>query len=366
MPQMKPQDLAGGIVPDRPCPSLPGGVSPVACTPLRTLLGLSLCLTWLAPIAVGQVPDKPAVKAAEPASGPLGDTLRFTRLGGWGGFGGMIGQFGLAKAMLVNNPAVQEELKLTADQKKDLREWEAQMRKRGETMFRGAGANPGQPPAQPGGPGGFNPFAMIETVTTLVREGEGSLAKILDKKQTVRLNQIALQMEGIAALGRPEMAEVMNLSPDQTQSIQEILNETKNNQLAFVMREGMAMRNRRPTDTPAATATAKAKADEAPVEDEEARAKARAANRGRMQAQVSKMRDGTDQIQNASNAKILKLLSRKQKERFDKLLGPPFDPAKFSGPTRPVAEAKAATVPAPVSTGKSTRLRDARGSSKTP
>jgi hypothetical protein len=168
-------------------------------------------------------------------------------------------------------------------------------------------------------------------------------------------------MEGIAALGRPEMAEVMNLGPDQVESIREILNETKNNQLALVMREGLAMRNRRPPQAP----EAKAKVDEAPV-DEESRVKARTANRERMQAQVSKLRDGTDQIQSASNARILKLLSRKQKERFDKLLGPPFDPSKFVGPggsDRALAKPADAAKPATPSVRPS-RLRDARGSSK--
>ncbi len=341
----------------------------------RTLFIFVLTLGGFVPEVMGQEPATPK-GAPRPGSGepfnPMGDTSRFTRLGGWGGFGGMIGQFGLAKAMLVTNPSIQLELKLTETQKVDLGEWESQMRKRGETMFRGGGANPGQPPEAgandpppPGPPPGFNPLAMMDTISSLVREGEGGLAKVLDKKQLTRLNQIALQMEGIAALGRDEVAEAVYLTPEQTQSVKDVLAETKNNQLAFVMQQGMAMRMRRPTPTPAPTADAKAKTDADPVDPEEAKTKARAAGRERMQTQVAKMRDGTDKIQDESTTKVLKILTRKQKDRFDKLLGPPFDPAKFVTPgafggPRPAETAKAKPAATPA---KSTRLRDARGSS---
>jgi hypothetical protein len=145
----------------------------------------------------------------------------------------------MAKAMLLMSPAVQKELKLKETQIQSLREWGDGLRKRGETMFQRQGQGQGQggnprdrnnagPPGDGGQQGGPpNPLAMIEMVTTLVRDGESSLAKILDKKQLARLNQIALQMEGVAALGRPEVAEAIYLAPEQVEQIQEILNGAK-------------------------------------------------------------------------------------------------------------------------------------------
>ncbi len=344
--------------------------------------GLALALFCLA------VPPTQAQEQAKQAFSPMGDTSRFTRLGGWGGFGGMIGQYGLAKAMLVTNPAIHEELKVTAEQKTELKDWEAAMRKRGETMFRNGPGNPQQPQQQGGneagpgaqgaGPGGFNPFGMLDMITNLVQEGETSLAKILTKKQYTRLNQIALQMEGVAALGRDDVAEAIFLSPDQIETIRQIMTENKTKQIGFIMGQAFAMRGQRgqgqgrlqgqgqgeearPGERP------QSKAAPAQDEDPEAQAKRRAANRERMEGQFTKMRNGTDDIQNATTTKILKVLTKRQRERFDKLLGPPFDPKKFSfpgQPGRPQASADdaavkkdAPTAPAPARP----RLRDTRG-----
>ena len=68
--------------------------------------------------------------------------------------------------------------------------------------------------------------------------------------------------------------------------------------------------------------------------------------------------------------KIIKILTRRQRERFEKLLGAPFDPAKLNGPdglprpglpptetiASPTPKAKA-EMPAPA---KSSRLRNSR------
>ena len=90
-----------------------------------------------------------------------------------------------------------------------------------------------------------------------------------------------------------------------------------------------------------------------------------------MEGQFTKMRNGTDEIQNATTTKILKVLTKTQRARFEKLLGPPFDPGKFTFPGQPPRNptevapanpaAKKAETPA---VNRATRLRDARGTSK--
>jgi hypothetical protein len=339
---------------------------------------------------------KDAAAPGGPPAGfnPLGDPSKFTRMGGWGGFGGAIGQFGMGKAMLIMTPAVQKELKLTEKQKKDLQDWSEALRKRGETMFRNQAPGQAQPPQGgegpapgPGGgpPPGFNPMAMIEMVTTLVSEGETSLAKILDKKQSARLTQISLQMEGAAALGRADVAEAMYLSDDQILSIQEILKDTQNNRMGYMLKQMVTMRGRRngpgqpaadaaQAKTPRAATPAKDQAKEPVDEDPEAIARRRAADRQRREGELTRFREGFDKIQDESTAKILRLLDRRQISRFEKLLGEPFDASKLSGAggfggpggpggPRPDAEAAnpqtpAKAAPAPA---RSSRLRDLRG-----
>ncbi len=346
----------------------------------RSALGFALALATSSAFAQPK-PEGPATPKADPPGGfsPLGDPSRFTRMGGWGGMGAGMAQFGLAKAMMINMPAVQKELKLTDDQVKAIREWSDGLRKRGESLFRrpaeagnGNAADPNNP-GPPQAPGGMpNPMAMFEMVTTITREGEAGLAKILDKKQSVRLNQIALQMEGVSALARPEVAEAIYLSPEQVEQIQEILADTRNQQMGHFFRQSFAMRggrdgnNAAPGAPPGRPGEPKA---EPKQDDPEAQAKRREANRERMQTQLVKMRDGSDRIQNEATAKILRVLAKKQRERFDKLLGEPFDPAKLNGPggfggpgAQASPDARPADVPKATEPAQKrfSRLRDAR------
>ena len=404
--------------------------------------GPLLCLLILfASPALGQAvrpaaPAEPTTAPAGPATkgttfSPLGDTSRFTKLGGWGGMGGMVGQFGLSRAMLINLPPVQEDLKLTDKQKVAVKEWSDNMRKQGEQAFRppappaaGPDGAPGtvppgrgpagggntvpsvpytgddQSPANRGGPNGFNPFAMVDSISAMVREREEGLARILAKPQRKRLEQISLQMEGISSLARAEVAEAVNLSPGQSESIQEILGQTRTQQMGHFMGQALAARAARPTDPsrppqsydeaktdapkaprPRTEADRPAKADpakktgDAPTpaaDDPEAEVKRRQAAREKGQARFSKMMEGSDKIQDAATAKIAKILTRRQRERFEKILGEPFDPGKLNGPggiappppdraaTAPAADAKSKPETPAAPAPKSTRLRDAR------
>jgi hypothetical protein len=345
----------------------------------RLALGLALAVS--AAPAIAQSPTDAGESKAGPRPGggmnPLGDTARFTRMGGWGGMGSGMAQFGMAKTMLLMTPAVQKELKLSENQLKDLREWGDGLRKRGESMFRrqAQGGNAGDPNAPAGAPAGLpgappdggpppNPMAMIELISTITREGESGLAKILDKRQLARLNQIALQMEGIAALARTEVAEANYLSPEQVAEIQEILNDAKGQQIGNFLRQGFAMRGRRDANP----GPQKPQSGEAKPDDPEAQARRRQAERERMRTEFTKFRDSSDRIHDATTAKILRVLDKKQRARFEKLLGEPFDPSKlggFGGPGRPDAaapEAQATDAPKPAETApsRSSRLRDSR------
>jgi hypothetical protein len=106
-----------------------------------------------------------------------------------------------------------------------------------------------------------------------------------------------------------------------------------------------------------------ARKDEPRAEDDpEAQVKRRQAERQRMQGEFTKFRDGSDKIQDAATYKILRVLAKKQRTRFEKLLGEPFDPAQLI-PGRPDAEAadtKAAEKTRPAAPARSSRLRDAR------
>ncbi len=366
-----------------------------------TLAGVALAQ---APKA-GTEPNAQAKADGKTPFNPLGDPKKFTRMGGWGGIGGAMGQMGFGQSMLIMNPAVQKELRLSEDQKKALKEWSEDMREKGQTMFRrpergqdqgGDGqANPeGEQPARPGI---AEMFTMMNRVSEFLRENESGFQRILTKDQRKRLAQLTLQMEGLPGVIKPEVATLLNLSDDQILNIQQILADLRTRQMGLWMQQAISMqaersnwtRNRAQAETPPQTdrkPPAREKADSQkaqtpatqatpskPPEDEQAR---RAEMTKRFRQRFETMREGTDQLQELAVNKIYRQLTKRQRGVFDKLLGDPFDVDKMVkeggfGPRRPGQEtpnepaAKPETdaikrTQTPEASRKSTRLRDLR------
>jgi hypothetical protein len=268
--------------------------------------------------------------------GFFGDTKKFTRFGGWGSFGNAMGQFGFARATLIAMPPVQEELKLTPEQKKKIKEWQEEMRKKGEAMGKLMREKNGDDPLRAGDNQAiatriFQFTSLMEQVSTFVKENENGLAKILKAPQRKRLNQISLQMEGISALTRPEIAEALGLLEEEQEQIRQILNGSRAQQMGTWIGSMMTMRPRKPGDDPKAGPSTKKPEEKAVANDDpQAEAKAKVAREKAMKQGFETMRDRTDQIHAATVKQIVNLLSRAQRARFEIMLGPPFDPRKIN------------------------------------
>jgi Spy/CpxP family protein refolding chaperone len=125
---------------------------------------------------------------------------RRPRRGGGGGMSGF---------MLLSQKSVQEDLKLSDDQVKQLKEAGEKMQKE---------------------------FAGLRDLSReergkkfeeLRKEGDKTVAKVLDKKQAKRLKQIGLQLQGSMAYGNPEVAKALGLTDDQKKQIADIQKETR-------------------------------------------------------------------------------------------------------------------------------------------
>lgn len=306
-------------------------------------------------------PTEPAKAEAKPEAtepkkdGFLGDTSKFTRYGGWGSMGAAMGQFGVARSMLVMMPPVQKELKLTDEQKKELREVGEETRKRGEKMgesMRKQGEDPFRNGNAEGGEEAsvltrVNQFTgMMSRVTDLMRENDDELNKVLNKAQRKRLDQIALQMEGVMALARPEVGEALGLFPVEQEEIAQIIARSRMTQMTAMVGTMMSMRNfrdRRPApasnakpdrnaDQPKTDAEGKSAGDGKPnTADAEARAQREKAMRERFQA----LRTNNDKVQDQAVREILKFLNKSQRAKFTQMLGPPFDPNQLTELGRP-------------------------------
>lgn len=272
---------------------------------------------------------------------PFGDTSRFTRLGGWGGIGGAMGQMGFGTSMLMMAPAVQEELELTDEQKKQLADWAIAMRDHGREMGEALRAE-GEAAMREMDLGAA--MRLMGQLNGLMQENEKGIERILTRKQWTRLRQISLQMQGISAVTRPDVAAALVLAPEQLEQIHEILAQAQLRQVGFWMQQGMAMRRRaesardrgagRERGQPAAAEAESKDEDDRRVdardaedasrgEDDDAR---RARRRREFRKEFDTMREGADRLHQETVEALLRVLTRRQRATFEKLLGPPFDP----------------------------------------
>jgi Spy/CpxP family protein refolding chaperone len=181
-----------------------------------------------------------------------------------GPFGGRLGGPMLMVGLL-RSPQVQQELKLTDQQRQQLEQLGEQWREK----MRGLRDLP--------------PEERRQKVEGMRAEVEKQLATILNEQQMKRLKQIALQVEGYAALERPEIADQVGLTKEQRQKIRDILRQA-----------------------------------------DEKRREAFQQGQGDRQAAFQRMRE----IRQWVDGEIEKLLTAEQKKKWQELVGAPF---KFEG-----------------------------------
>jgi hypothetical protein len=190
-------------------------------------------------------------------------------------------------------PAVQKELKLTEAQKTkvfdlSIRATESQ-RDLLQSMFLG---------------GGGDPRAMLAARNGLRRENEQAIAQVLDAKQRERFDQTVLRAEGPLAIARPDVAAKINLNRSQQEHVQGIVAQLQQSQFL------MYMRVRRGAVT----------GDVSP-------------------AQLAQVRGMMGRLSDEAVQELGKVVDRKQKAAFNKLLGAPFDLAKLDAEESPEAAA---------------------------
>ncbi|MHC5538799.1 hypothetical protein ACYOEI_11305 [Singulisphaera rosea] len=150
----------------------------------------------------------------------------FGKGGGFGGgFGGRNSSFGL-----LDRATVQEELKITEDQKKQLKTAQERLRKKGEDNFKAARENSGTQR--------LDPETMQELFASMTRDTNTLLSKILNKGQRTRLSQIALQQEGPMAVTKADMQEKLNLAPEQVEQINMINQDYRQSQMELFRQNG--------------------------------------------------------------------------------------------------------------------------------
>jgi hypothetical protein len=205
---------------------------------------------------------------------------------------------------LVNHPAVQEDLNLTDDQKAKLKDLAS---KRPAAGTRKPGSGFGKSAATSGRAktsGGSNSQAARAAIASQQKP----LDDLLSADQRKRLEQIALRVEGLLAVARPEVAKKINLSAAQVKQVRSIVVETRN-QLAQ-----LGPLNPPPGGDPG-------QSDQPPD------------------------RAQFEQLQQAAVARVTEVLKPAQKDAFNQLLGPPFDVARLRDAPAPADAASPTSRP---------------------
>ncbi len=171
----------------------------------RTLICLATCSLVFATTALGQ-----GFRGGGP-DGPRGP-----------GFGGPGGD-PMGSVMLIGSPEVQQELKLSDEQKPKVADVIGKMQEQSRTVFEG-----------------FNfqevftleenerdeRFAKMRTqMEGITKQAEERLAKILDKSQSSRFSELQLQRGGVGLLLRDEVSKPLKLSDEQRDKLRELIEQ---------------------------------------------------------------------------------------------------------------------------------------------
>jgi hypothetical protein len=247
-------------------------------------------------------------------------------------------------ALLLSRPAVQDELKLTPEQKKKLARLEKarldRSRQFGE-MAREVNQNE------------FGPLPLADIQSFEDQEIElndevaTTLGQILSPRQRMRLAQISLQVEGAMAFGREDVLEKLNVDELQLDAIRTILDGTREllGQNAFLT-TGLQPEAERLAAVP--------------QEGVDGMTQGRP-NGSRKAAAAESKPNG--QVLDEALRKIARVLRKSQWETYTRLKGPPFDLARLNGVPTPARAARSEATSAEPRTSTRKSLSQRRGDS---
>jgi hypothetical protein len=227
---------------------------------------------------------------------------------------GLAGEGDSLRVALLRTPEVQKELKVTSQQVKkiaSIAEQAKTTKKRVEEAHgKGKGREKGKPKAD-------DPIAkeqdrvareaMQGDLAGLERDTDQQLSAILDSRQRARLTQIVLRVEGPTAFLTPELIDALALGPEQLELIREIMAGVN------------AERDQYKESQKQASELVKASADldlEKMHKNQEKR----------------QTRGFAYKLNNQVMPRIGRVLTRRQRQIYNRMLGNSFDLAKLTGP----------------------------------
>ena len=128
-----------------------------------------------------------------------------------GGGGGAVMPASENPILVLSAPAVQEELKLTPEQRNQVFELGRDAQRKFQATSQQVGLN------------GGNGQDVMVAFARLRQDNLRAASAILNAEQKARVEQIMLQIEGPVAVARPDVAEKLNLTRAQNQKVQSLM-----------------------------------------------------------------------------------------------------------------------------------------------
>jgi hypothetical protein len=144
---------------------------------------------------------------------------------------------------------------------------------------------------------------------SLASKTDAAILRVLNRPQRTRLDEIHLQAEGPIAFTRPELQERLNLGPDQVEEIMTIIAEGK-----------VSMSRVSEIADDAMSRAVPVKPGEKPTIDQSQAAALKSAQ--------EKARKESGLIRSSMNREISRVLTKKQRSNYQRMLGEPFDLGK--------------------------------------
>ncbi len=225
---------------------------------------------------------------------------------------------------LLTNPAVQEDLKLTDEQKKKLEGLDRRRRARDATK--------GEPQALLAPPIPEEYAAIAAEQKRAIDEDQAAVARVLTPKQRTRLAQVGLQIQGVMAFAREDVLEKLNIDEGQSMAIREVVDQARREMGGIqVFQAHQALRDviRSADNAPTATPGTVENPDSPQPRDATGKAK-----------------KAGDTAGDPAMKKVARILRKSQRDAFNRLRGEPFDVASLQAGVKSKAPAAAAPAPA--------------------
>jgi hypothetical protein len=155
--------------------------------------------------------------------------------------------------------------------------------------------------------------AIEQSVPAIREQTEAALKKILKPGQFSRLQQIDLQAQGPLVVVRPDVARALNLSSNQIEQAQTVINQATGQGREQMMRSGFeffqSLQNNNSNNT---------NNNQQPPPDPEVM-------RERFQTHMVNLRTSAQGLEDKAVQQVNRILTKAQRTKFNAMLGPPFD-----------------------------------------